>query len=47
MDFIIKRLDGVDDSHTKYRSKAYILPYNYRIFDDEVIVNYPEKNERK
>lgn len=43
MDFIIKRLDGVDDSHTKYRSKAYILPYNYRIFDDEVIVNYPEK----
>lgn len=42
MNYIIKRLSGVDDTHTKFRMRTTILPFNYRIFDDEVVVNYPE-----
>lgn len=42
MNYIIKRLSGVDDMHTKFRMRTTILPFNYRIFNDEVVVNYPE-----
>lgn len=42
MNYIIKRLSGIDDTHTKFRMRTTILPFNYRIFDDEVVVNYPE-----
>lgn len=42
MNYIIKRIDGKDDDHTKFRTKTINLPFNYRIFGDEVIVNYPD-----
>ena len=42
MNYIIKRLSGVDDVHTKFRMRTTILPFNYRIFNDAVVVNYPE-----
>lgn len=42
MNYIIKRLSGVDDTHTKFRMRTTILPFNYRIFGEEVVVNYPD-----
>jgi hypothetical protein len=41
MNFIIKRLNGKDDAHTQYDHVSF-LPMNFRIFDSEVLVNYPE-----
>ena len=40
MNFIIKRLSGVLDAHTQYGDSCK-LPINFRMFDDEIIVNYP------
>ncbi|MDY6071854.1 MAG: hypothetical protein SPI44_03160 [Bacilli bacterium] len=42
MNYNIKRLSGVDDVHTKFRMRTTILPFNYRIFNDEIVVNFPE-----
>lgn len=42
MNYIIKRLNGMDDAHTKFKMRTVILPFNYRIFDEEVVVNYPD-----
>jgi hypothetical protein len=41
MNFVIKRLSGAEDAHTKY-DHVSLLPMNFRIFDSEVLVNYPE-----
>ncbi len=41
MDYIIKRLSGTEDAHTMYESIS-LLPMNFRIFENEVLVNYPE-----
>lgn len=40
MDYIIKRLSGKSDAHTKYDS-IFLIPMNFRIFADEILVNYP------
>ncbi len=40
MDFILKRLNGKCDDHTKF-SISSAIPMNYRIFNDEVIITYP------
>lgn len=47
MDYIIKRLSGTVDAHTKYDAVSAI-PMNFRIFESDVLVNYPEslKNGR-
>lgn len=42
MNYIIKRLNGMDDAHTKFKMRTVILPFNYRIFGEKVVVNYPE-----
>lgn len=42
MDYIIKRLNGKSDAHTKLNIMS-ALPINFRIFDNEIIVNYPEE----
>lgn len=42
MDYIIKRLNGKSDAHTKL-DMVSILPINFKIFADEVLVNYPEE----
>ena len=41
MDYIIKRLSGKTDAHTKYEAVS-LIPMNFRIFDNEVLVNYPD-----
>lgn len=41
MDYIIKRLSGKEDAHTEY-SVVSLLPMNFRIFDNEVIINFPD-----
>lgn len=41
MDYIIKRLSGKEDAHTKYDSVSRI-PFNFRIFENEVLINYPQ-----
>lgn len=45
MDYIIKRLNGKSDAHTKLNIMS-ALPINFRIFDNEIIVNYPEEIKR-
>lgn len=42
INYIIKRLNGEDDAHTKFKMRTVILPFNYRIFGEKVVVNYPE-----
>jgi hypothetical protein len=42
MNFIIKRLSGSSDAHTKY-DHVSLLPINFRIFDNEVLINYPNE----
>ncbi len=42
MDYIIKRLSGLEDAHTKFVLTSPI-PINFRIFDNDVIINYPYK----
>ena len=41
IDYIIKRLSGSTDAHTKYK-QVKLIPINFRKFEDEIIVNYPE-----
>ena len=41
MNYIIKKLSGVLDAHTQYNDTQRI-PINFKIFNNEVIVNYPE-----
>ena len=41
MDYIIKRLNGTTDAHTKYEAISAI-PMNFRMFGDEILINYPE-----
>ena len=41
MDYIIKKLSGLTDAHTKYQ-KVDLLPLNFRIFDNNVLINYPK-----
>lgn len=41
MNYIIKRLSGILDAHTIYGDEERI-PMNFKIFDNEVLVNYPE-----
>ena len=41
MDYIIKRLSGLEDAHTKYKCREYI-PFNFRKFNNEILINYPE-----
>lgn len=47
IDYIIKRLSGEEDAHTKY-DLVSLIPMNFRIFDDEILINYPNdlKNGR-
>lgn len=40
MDYIIKRLSGTEDAHTIYDS-IFLIPMNFKIFDNEILVNYP------
>ncbi len=42
MDYIIKRLSGADDAHTRYDSWS-LIPMNFRIFNDKILVNYPDE----
>lgn len=42
MNYIIKRLNGKSDAHTKL-DMVSVMPINFKLFDDEVIVNYPEE----
>lgn len=41
MDYIIKRLNGLEDAHTEYQFVDPI-PFNFRKFDDDILVNYPD-----
>ena len=40
MDYIIKRLCGESDAHTKFELLS-LLPINFRIFDNDILVNFP------
>lgn len=40
MDYIIKRLSGLSDAHTKFDLISPI-PINFKMFDNEILVNYP------
>lgn len=40
MNYLIKRLSGESDAHTKIQLQN-VYPINFRIFDNEVLVNYP------
>src|SRR5574344_2129107 len=39
---IIKKVSGTKDCHTMYDMKK-IIPINFKIFNNEVLVNFPEK----
>ena len=41
MNFIIKKLSGILDAHTQY-SDIQRIPMNFKIFDNQVLVNYPD-----
>ena len=41
MDYIIKKLSGPTDAHTKYQ-KVDLLPLNFRMFNNNVLINYPK-----
>ncbi len=41
INYIIKRLSGTSDAHTNYDS-VFLIPMNFKIFDDEIIINYPD-----
>lgn len=41
VDYIMKRLCGESDAHTKFEILS-LLPINFRIFDNDVLVNYPD-----
>lgn len=41
MDYIIKRLSGSEDAHTKYQCIDPI-PFNFRKFNNDILFNYPD-----
>lgn len=41
MNFVIKKLSGKSDAHTMY-DDTDCIPMNFKIFNDEVLVNFPE-----
>ena len=41
MDYIIKRLSGYDDAHTKYDLVSR-LPMNFKMFENDILINYPD-----
>lgn len=47
IDYVIKRLSGKEDAHTKYDSIS-LIPMNFRIFNNEILINFPNdlKNSR-
>ena len=42
MNYIIKRLNGKSDAHTKL-DMVSVMPINFKLFDDDGIVNCPEE----
>ena len=42
MNYIIKRLSGLEDAHTEYEF-VEPLPINFKIIDGEILINYPEE----
>ena len=40
IDYIIKRLSGSEDAHTKYQC-VDCIPLNFRKFNDDILINYP------
>lgn len=42
MNFIIKRLSGLTDAHTKY-SRTITIPLNFRMFENDILVDYPNE----
>lgn len=40
MNYLIKILNGTSDAHTKFDMQS-ILPINFKIINDEVLINYP------
>ena len=42
INYIIKRLSGLTDAHTKY-SKIIPVPLNFRMFGNDILVNYPKE----
>ncbi len=42
MNYIVKRLNGLEDAHTEYEFWE-ILPINFRIIENEILINYPER----
>lgn len=42
MNFIIKRLSGLEDAHTEYEF-VEPLPINFKIIEGEILINYPER----
>ena len=42
INYIIKRLSATSDAHTKF-DKMECLPINFRIFDNNILVNYPSE----
>ena len=41
INYIIKRLSGKDDAHTKYDCVS-IIPMNFKVIEGEILVNFPE-----
>ena len=41
MDYIIKRLSGKEDAHTKF-DLVSLIPMNFRIFANDILINYPD-----
>lgn len=42
IDYIIKRLSGKTDAHTKSAIECP-LPINFKIFNNDILVTYPEE----
>lgn len=42
MNYIIKRLSGLEDAHTEYEF-VEPLPINFKIIEGEILINYPER----
>lgn len=41
IDYIIKKLSGARDAHTTHNLVS-LIPMNFKLFDNEILVNYPE-----
>lgn len=41
MDYIIKRLSGLEDAHTKYQN-VYLIPFTFKKIDSDILVSYPD-----